>query len=81
MWTDLLVEKLLQTLPPLLNERVIKYAIVSSERKLPEKGFSRERWYDHLKKTKQSELKQLHKPASIFKCFKLMNPKQSDLIQ
>lgn len=50
MWTGLLVEKLLQTVPPLLDERVIKYAIVSSERKLPEKSFSWERWNDHLRK-------------------------------
>ena len=51
MWTGLLVEKLLQTLPPLLDERVIKYAIVPSKWKLTEKSFSWERRYDHLRNT------------------------------
>lgn len=48
MWTGLLVEKLLQTMSPLLNERVIEYPIIPSERKLPEKSFSWERGDDHL---------------------------------
>lgn len=55
MQAGLLVEKLLQTLSPLLDERVVKYAIIPSERKLPEKSFSRERWHDHLRFSNRKE--------------------------
>lgn len=48
MRKGLLVEKLLQTLPPLLNEGVIKYPIIPSKRKLPDESFSWERRDDHL---------------------------------
>lgn len=44
----LLVEELLQALPPLLDEILLKYPVIPPKRKLPEQRFSRERRDDHL---------------------------------
>lgn len=49
MLKGLLVEKLLQALPPLLDEIFLKYPIVPPKGKLSEQSFSWERWDDHLR--------------------------------
>lgn len=51
----LLVYKLFQPLLPFLDEIVIKYSIVSSKRKLPQKRFPREWGNYNLKQHQQSE--------------------------
>lgn len=54
--SGLLVEELLQTLPPLFDERVVENAVVPSKRKLPEQSFAWQRRHNHLtKKTNNTE--------------------------
>lgn len=48
-WTDWLVDEQLQAISPLLNEGLLKKALISTERQLSLQGFARQRWYYNLK--------------------------------
>lgn len=48
-WSDSPVDELLQAQSPLLNEGLLKKALISTEWQLSLKGFSRQRWYYNLR--------------------------------